>query len=91
MANHPSALKRIRQSEVRRLRNKYNHRSTRTTIKKLKVEKNKEVAVLQHPKVASMIDKLAKRGIIHFNKAARLKSQLAKKVHQLAYADAEPA
>ncbi|XOD67208.1 MAG: 30S ribosomal protein S20 [Flavobacteriales bacterium Tduv] len=85
MANHKSALKRIRQSELRSLRNKYDHKSTRTAIKNLKAESYKEAASSQLCITSSMIDKLAKRNIIHQNKASRLKSQLAKKVNQLAH------
>ncbi|AWU45456.1 30S ribosomal protein S20 [Blattabacterium punctulatus] len=77
MANNSSALKRIRQNNTRRLRNKYVFKSTRTTIKKLiKGEKKKE----EYSKVFSMIDKLSKKNIIHMNKAARLKNKLIKKL-----------
>ncbi|WP_185850009.1 30S ribosomal protein S20 [Blattabacterium cuenoti] len=72
MANHLSALKRIRQNHTRRFRNRYVYKSTRTAIKKLMKEKKKE----QYSKVISMIDKLAKKNIIHMNKAARLKNKL---------------
>ncbi|WP_185851178.1 30S ribosomal protein S20 [Blattabacterium cuenoti] len=74
MANHSSSLKRIRQNNARRLRNKYAYKSTRTAIKKLIKEKKKETL----PKVISMIDKLSKKNIIHMNKAARLKKRLLK-------------
>jgi len=80
MANHKSALKRIRQSETRRLRNRFHHKSTRTAIKKLRNEEDKKTAEEQFPKVVSMIDRLAKKNIIHKNKAANLKSKLAKKI-----------
>ncbi len=83
MANHKSALKRIRQSETRRLRNRFYHKSTRTAIKKLREEENKKSAEEQFPQVVSMIDRLAKKNIIHNNKAANLKSKLAKKVAAL--------
>ncbi|WP_113738363.1 30S ribosomal protein S20 [Blattabacterium clevelandi] len=77
MANHLSALKRIRQNNTRRLRNKYVFKSTRTTIKQLiKGKKKKE----EYSKVFSMIDKLSKKNIIHMNKAARLKNKLRKKL-----------
>ncbi|AWU44371.1 30S ribosomal protein S20 [Blattabacterium punctulatus] len=77
MANNSSALKRIRQNNTRRLRNKYVFKSTRTTIKQLiKGEKKKE----EYSKVFSMIDKLSKKNIIHMNKAARLKNKLIKKL-----------
>jgi len=83
MANHKSALKRIRNSEVKRVRNRYQHKSTRTVIKKLKETESKEEAQKMYPEVVSMIDKLAKKNIIHDNKAANLKSQLAKHVASL--------
>lgn len=83
MANHKSALKRVRQNHVRRLRNKYYHKSTRTAIKELREETEKNVAVEKLPSVFSQIDKLAKRNIIHKNKAANLKSKLSKYVNAL--------
>ena len=83
MANHKSALKRIRQSQVRRLRNKYYHKSARTAIKNLREESDKSVAQESLPKVSALIDKLAKRNIIHKNKAGNLKSKLAKHVNSL--------
>ena len=82
MANHKSALKRIRSSEVKRVRNKYQHKTTRNAIKKFK-EAEKEEATKMFPSVVSMIDKLAKKNIIHDNKAANLKSKLAKHVAAL--------
>ncbi|PZD78030.1 30S ribosomal protein S20 [Mesonia sp. K7] len=82
MANHKSALKRIRSNDVKRLRNRYQHKTARTAIKKLK-EADKKEAEKMFPGVVSMIDKLAKRNIIHSNKAANLKSQLAKHVAAL--------
>lgn len=84
MANHKSALKRIRQNEKRRLRNRYYHKSARTAIKVLRNETEKTVAAEQLPKVISLLDKLAKRNIIHKNKAANLKSKLTKYVNKLA-------
>lgn len=84
MANHKSALKRIRQSAVRRDRNKYYHKSARTAIKALRVTEDKNEAETVFPKVSSMIDKLAKRNIIHKNKASNLKSKLAKHIAGLA-------
>ncbi|GIV41035.1 MAG: 30S ribosomal protein S20 [Vicingaceae bacterium] len=83
MANHKSAKKRIRQIQKRRLHNRYFAKTTRNAIKKLRLEKDKTVAAENLPKIISMIDKLAKRNIIHKNKAARLKSQLTKKVNSL--------
>ena len=66
MANHKSAIKRIRSSETKKLRNKYQHKSTRTVIKKLEQETKKAAAVKKLPEAVSMIDKLSKNNIIHF-------------------------
>ncbi len=78
MANHQSSLKRIRANEKKRDRNKYQHKTTRNAIRDLRAEENKEEAKKQLPALFSMIDKLAKRNVIHKNKAANLKSKLAK-------------
>ena len=78
MANHKSALKRIRSSETKRLRNKFQHKTTRNAIKNLRSAEKKKDAEAQLPLVVSMIDKLAKNNIIHKNKAANLKSKLTK-------------
>jgi len=83
MANHKSAIKRIRNSETKRLRNRYQHKSTRTAVKKLRELSDKKEAEKLYPTVVSMIDKLAKKNIIHTNKAANLKSGLAKHVAAL--------
>ena len=83
MANHKSAIKRIRSSETKKLRNKYQHKSTRTVIKKLEQETKKAAALKKLPEAVSMIDKLSKNNIIHKNKAAHLKSKLTKKVNSL--------
>ncbi len=83
MANHKSALKRIRRNEAIRLRNRYQHKTTRNAIRKLRSAENKKDAQKMFPEVASMIDRLAKRNIIHSNKAANLKSKLAKFVAAL--------
>lgn len=83
MANHKSALKRIRQSEVRRLRNRYQSKSARTAIKILRNEEDKTLAEAQLPKVISLLGKLAKKNIIHKNKAANLTSKLTKHVNSL--------
>ena len=83
MANHKSALKRIRSNEAKHLRNKFQHKTTRNVIKNLRgIEKKKEATDLL-PSVFSMIDKLAKRNIIHINKASNLKSSLTKHVAAL--------
>ena len=83
MANHKSALKRIRSNETKRLRNRYQHKTTRNAIKKLRETTDKKDAETQFSSVVSMIDRLAKRNIIHANKAANLKSGLAKHVASL--------
>jgi small subunit ribosomal protein S20 len=83
MANHKSALKRIRSNEAKRLRNKYQHKTTRNAIKKLRETTAKQDAEALFPSVVSMIDKLAKNNVIHSNKASNLKSGLAKHVAAL--------
>ncbi|AWX43556.1 30S ribosomal protein S20 [Flagellimonas maritima] len=80
MANHKSALKRIRRNEAVRLRNRYQHKTVRNAIKKLRSEEDKKTALTLLPTVVGMIDKLAKRNIIHDNKASNLKSKLMKRV-----------
>lgn len=84
MANHKSALKRIRRNEVVRLRNRYQHKTTRNAIKRLRNTEDVAVAKELLPSVVSMIDKLAKKNIIHKNKAGNLKSGLTKLVNKLA-------
>lgn len=84
MANHKSALKRIRQSEVRKLHNRYYAKTMRNAIKKLKGLDSKTEATTLLSNVLSMIDKNAKRSIIHKNKAGNLKSKLTKHVNGLA-------
>ena len=76
MAHHKSAKKRIKQDEGKTLENKYFAKTMRNAIKKLRLETNKEAAAVALPKVVSMIDKLAKKNVIHKNKAANLKSSL---------------
>jgi len=83
MAHHKSAKKRIRQDEKKRLANRYYKKTARTAIKKLREMDDKEDAEKFLPKVVSMIDKLAKRGTWHKNKAANLKSSLAKHVRKI--------
>ncbi len=84
MANHKSALKRIRANEAKRLRNRYQAKTTRTFIKRLKEATDKVEAQDLLKKVTSMIDKLAKRNIIHKNNAANKKSKLTKLVNAIA-------
>lgn len=83
MANHKSAIKRMRQNRARRLLNRYYAKTTRNLIKKLRTTTNKADAQLLLPKVVSMIDKLAQKHRIHKNKAANLKSGLMKYVNRL--------
>ena len=83
MPHHKSAKKRMRQNLKRRLHNRYYAKSTRTAIKKLRKTHDKEEALAMYPQVASMIDKLVKRHIIHRNKAARLKSRLMQHINEL--------
>ena len=83
MAYHKSALKRIRQNEVKRLHNRYYAKTTRNAIKVLRNTSDKEEAAKLYPEVVSMIDKLAKRNIIHKNKASNLKSKLAIQINKL--------
>lgn len=83
MANHKSAIKRIRSNEAKRLRNKYQHKTTRNAIRKLRALTDKKEAETLLPSVTSMIQKLAKRNIIHTNKAANLVSGLQLKINKL--------
>lgn len=82
MANHKSAIKRIRSSEAKRLRNRYQHKTTRSAIKQIRAAEKAEAEKL-YPDVISKIDKLAKKNIIHKNKAAHLKSDITKFVNGL--------
>ncbi len=83
MANHKSALKRIRSNRVRRMRNRYYAKTMRNAIKSFRHLEDKEEAAKQLPKIVSLIDKNAKRSVIHKNKAANLKSKLTKKLNAL--------
>ncbi len=83
MANHKSAIKRIRSSEVRKLRNKYYFKTTRNAIRNLRSQTNKKKAEEVYSNVVSMIDRLAKRNIIHKSKASNLKSKLAVQIGKL--------
>lgn len=82
MANHSATKKDVRQSRKRNERNRYYGKTTRNAIRDLKAA-DKITAAADMPKVASMIDKLAKRGTIHKNKAANLKSKLAKRLNAM--------
>lgn len=83
MANHKSALKRIRANENKRLRNRYQHKTTRNAIKELRASTDKKAAEKLLNEVISRLDKLAKTNIIHKNKAGNLKSKLTKHVNAL--------
>ncbi len=83
MANHKSSIKRIRQAETRRVHNKYYAKTTRNAIKTLRETESKEEAAVMLPKVSALLDKLAKGKVIHKNKAANLKSELALHVNKL--------
>ena len=83
MANHKSALKRIRSNDKKRLRNRFQHKTTRNAMRRLRELKDKKEASAQLPSVISMVDKLAKKNIIHANKAANLKSKLTRHVAAL--------
>ena len=83
MANHKSAIKRIRSSNTKKLRNKLQHKKTTTIIKKLKAETKKASANKLLIQSTSMIDKLAKNNILHKNKVNNLKSSLSKHVNSL--------
>lgn len=84
MANHKSSIKRIRSNERKRLRNRYYHKTARNAVKKLRLTSDKSEASELFPKVVSMIDKLAKKNVIHKNKAANLKRKLSRHVNSLA-------
>ena len=83
MANHKSSIKRIRQTLTKRLRNKYYAKTTRNAVRDLRAATEKEQACEQYKKVSSMLDRLAKKNIIHKNKAGNLKSKLALHVNKL--------
>ena len=83
MANHKSAIKRIRSNEAKNLRNKYQHKTTRNAVRKMRAMTEKTEAEALFPKISCMIDKLAKRNIIHNNKAANLKSGLAAHISKM--------
>jgi small subunit ribosomal protein S20 len=84
MANHKSAEKRIRANEVKRVRNRYQHKTTRTFIKKLRTTTVKAEAEALLKEVSSMIDRLAKKNVIHWKKASNQKSKLTRLVNKLA-------
>jgi small subunit ribosomal protein S20 len=83
MANHKSAVKRIRQTLTRRLRNKYYAKTARNAVRNLRRTTDKAAASELYKKVSAMLDKLAKKNVIHKNKAGNLKSKLALHVNKL--------
>jgi small subunit ribosomal protein S20 len=83
MANHKATKKDVRQATKRRDRNRYYGKTTRNAIRDLKEIKGQKEAGEKLPEIASMIDKLAKKGVIHKNKAANLKSKLARRINTL--------
>ncbi|MVZ64161.1 30S ribosomal protein S20 [Sphingobacterium humi] len=83
MANHKSAIKRIRANAAKRLRNRYQAKTTRNAIKKLRLTTDAEEAKALYPRVVSMLDRLAKKNVIHKKKANNNKSKLAKFVNKL--------
>ena len=83
MANHKSALKRIRQTEKRRLHNRYYAKTMRNAVRKLRATTDKAAAEEMYPSVQKILDKLAKTNIIHKNKAANLKSSLCNHINKL--------
>lgn len=83
MANHKSALKRIRANNKKRLENRYYAKTMRNALKDIRLTTVKGEAEQKLPAVTSLIDKLAKKGIIHKNKAGNLKSGLMKKISTL--------
>jgi small subunit ribosomal protein S20 len=84
MANHKATKKDMRQSAKRREKNRYTGKTTRNAIRDLKASPDKATAGKSLPEVISMIDKLAKTGVIHKNKASNLKSKLTRRVNALA-------
>jgi small subunit ribosomal protein S20 len=84
MANHKSALKRIRQTEKRRLHNRYYAKTMRNAVRKLRSTTDKAEAIIMLPKVTKIVDKVAKVHIIHKNKANNLKSKMTLYINKLA-------
>ncbi|MBL7924888.1 MAG: 30S ribosomal protein S20 [Bacteroidia bacterium] len=81
MANHKSAEKRIRSNDTKRVRNRYQAKTTRNLLKELRTTKDKSKAEAMIPEVSAMLDRLAKKNVIHKNKAANLKSSIQKHVN----------
>jgi small subunit ribosomal protein S20 len=83
MANHKSAEKRIRSNDVKRVRNRYQAKTTRNLLKELRSSKDKAEVAKMLPEVSAMLDRLAKKNVIHKNKAANLKSSMQMHLNSL--------
>lgn len=83
MAYHKSSEKRIRQTAVKNEKNKYYAKTMRNALKDIRSTTDKKEAAEKLPKMTGMLDKLAKKNIIHANKAANLKSSVTKLVNNL--------
>ena len=83
MANHQSAIKRIRQTEVRTSRNRFFAKTMRNAVRKFRLLTDKKEAADSLPKLYEMIDKLSKKGVIHKNKAGNIKSGITKYANSL--------
>jgi small subunit ribosomal protein S20 len=83
MANHKSSLKRIRSNNTKKIYNRYYSKTMRNAIRKFRSLSEKTEASATFVSLISLIDKNAKRGIIHKNKASNLKSKLTKKLNAL--------
>jgi len=83
MANHKSAIKRIRQTEKRRIHNRFYGKTMRNAVRQFRALDDKKVAEEKLPGIMSLIDKVARRSIIHKNKAANLKSKLTRHVSSM--------
>ena len=83
MANHKSAEKRIRSNDAKRVRNRYQAETTRNLLKELRTTKDKSKAVAMVPELSALLDRLAKKNVIHKNKAANLKSSIQKHVNAM--------
>jgi small subunit ribosomal protein S20 len=83
MANHKSSVKRVRQIKVRTLHNRYYAKTMRNALKKIRTSEDKNEVKELYPKVCSMLDRLAKRNVIHKNKAGNLKSKITKRVNAM--------
>jgi len=83
MANHKSSIKRIRTNDAKRISNRYYAKTMRNAVKKFRELTDKTEAAEKLPRIASLLDKLAKRSVIHKNKASNLKSKLTRKVNTM--------